>query len=261
MRFANRYGWLGIGEQFHIDLPTTSGRKRRVATKAEGLNNWREEIQTLIFAQHLRECVSEEHTVPLSRYFKWDAPTKRVLVEYGVLGRDILGYGHKEVRRRIKSFFSDDKPLLLKYDKVADGEYKEPHEYHSWRKDEVLGPARLYLAQLINWRIENHTSSRAMIDGTGTLRSRVTPWDLLGAIWLQFHQVVAGEIKLRRCEICGNFLDVTGRRSTKRMHSSCQKREQMKRFRAKKRQRGSRNVSVQETGSRACESGSAWDDT
>ena len=199
-----------------------------VQTKAEEISRWAEEIQALVFANHLWECVVQEHAVPLSGYFVWDYPTERVLVEYGLLGKKILPGSHPLVRRRIKVFVSRDQPFSPCHDKIADGRDKAPEQYATWTKGDLLGPAMLYLTELINEKLNANTDCRIP---QGSRSPQFVAKNLLGAIWLQFSQIVSGEVRLKRCAVCKLYMDVTDKRSTWTKHESCAKRGQMRRYR------------------------------
>jgi hypothetical protein len=60
---------------------------------------------------------------------------------------------------------------------------------------------------------------------------------LIGALWLQFSELIAGERTIRRCEApdCGKWMDISdvARKGSKRMHDRCSLRLRMRRYRDK----------------------------
>ena len=154
---------------------------------------------------------------------------------YGLLGKEILPGSDPLVRDRIKVCVSKDWPFFLCHDKVADGLYKAPEQYARWTKGDLLGPASLYLTELISEKLSTNANCRIP---RGSRSPQFVAKNLLGAIWLQFSQIVSGEVRLKRCAVCKRYMDVTDNRSTKTKHYKCARREQMKGFRAKSKMAG-----------------------
>lgn len=71
--------------------------------------------------------------------------------------------------------------------------------------------------------------------GRVRVEPQIAPANLKAAIWLQFSRLVSGERTVRRCEVCGEWMDITetARRGSKRMHERCSLASRMRRYRAK----------------------------
>jgi len=69
----------------------------------------------------------------------------------------------------------------------------------------------------------------------------VRPVGLLAAAWLGFGEVVSGQRRIRPCEVCGQWMDITdtARPTAKRMHERCAHARRVRRWRQAKRERGS----------------------
>lgn len=104
-----------------------------------------------------------------------------------------------------------------------------------WREGDILGPAKLYLADQINRRLRAAVNRQLTIDSLGNIRPYNTPTNLLSAIWFRLSEIVTGERLIRRCEApdCLKLMDVTDNRSHKRMHDRCSLRLRMQKFRRK----------------------------
>jgi hypothetical protein len=64
----------------------------------------------------------------------------------------------------------------------------------------------------------------------------LSPYDLRSALWLQFANAITGKSVIKRCELCGEFMDVTSsaRPGAKRMHHHCSLAARMRRYRRRK---------------------------
>jgi hypothetical protein len=71
-------------------------------------------------------------------------------------------------------------------------------------------------------------------NGSPAFEGRLFPSSLLTTIWLQVSELLLGERRLRRCEICGRLMDVSdaARPNAKRVHQQCSRNERQKRWRS-----------------------------
>ena len=72
-------------------------------------------------------------------------------------------------------------------------------------------------------------------ESASTASSRLSPNRLLSAIWLQFAEAIAGDRALKRCEVCREWMDISGspRKQARRMHPKCSERIRKRRLRKK----------------------------
>jgi len=102
--------------------------------------------------------------------------------------------------------------------------------------------------ELIIRRVNEYLRASAP-DGTALVRLLITqrgqtfvpvliPSNVLGAVWLQFSQVITGTRILQHCELCKDLMDITdsAHPGSKRMHSRCSNRIRKQRYRSKKRE-------------------------
>jgi hypothetical protein len=99
--------------------------------------------------------------------------------------------------------------------------------------DDLIGAAKLYIVDTYNRRMHRMASPALLIDSLGNLRAHSVPVSLLGAIWLEFGEIVTGVRRLIQCELCSRMMDVTENRKHKRVHDECSKRFRMARWRNK----------------------------
>jgi hypothetical protein len=77
---------------------------------------------------------------------------------------------------------------------------------------------------------------RFNMDEDGDIRRVIEPTSLLSAMWHQFFLALTGEIRLRRCSVCGKWEDMETHRETWSKHKNCANYDRLKKARAKKRE-------------------------
>jgi hypothetical protein len=91
------------------------------------------------------------------------------------------------------------------------------------------------LAKTINRNLASRVSIRIGRDHLGEWKQFTEPVNLKAAIWLYVADLVSGLRRVRRCEVCGQHMDVSGNRRHKSMHDKCSLKTRMSRMRARKR--------------------------
>jgi hypothetical protein len=102
------------------------------------------------------------------------------------------------------------------------------------KTEEVLALAKTFVSETYNRKMMQMASPMLLVDEKGAFHNYSRPSSLLGALWLEFGELVAGSRKQALCESCGKWMDVTGNRNHKRKHDRCVLREKMARYRAKR---------------------------
>jgi hypothetical protein len=74
-------------------------------------------------------------------------------------------------------------------------------------------------------------------DDSGAIHKVIEPISLLSAMWYQFYLTLTGEIRLRRCSLCGKWEDMEGHRTTWSKHANCANYSRVKKARLKKRKK------------------------
>ncbi len=225
LSFANRYGW--IGETGRVD-------QGKLWIPAVTLHHWQQEIQTLVVAHFLWDCVQRDDRRTLRQHFTWDRARFDVRLSIGILGREILPKSHPSMLAQ-DNLPAMSQPFRTFERWMIDAANVEVLKAIGWRRDEVLGPARLAVMNLVNPRLAAYCHPHLYLDKGGKPVGHLTPMNLLGCIWLQFYLTMIGRLKLRLCTVCKKAMDVSDSRSTRKMHDQCSKRERMRRYRLKQR--------------------------
>jgi hypothetical protein len=227
LAFANRYGWLGNTGK--VD------QGKHLWIEAMGLSQWHEEIQAMIVAHHLWDCVQRDDRHTLRDYFAWDRATFNVRLSMAIQEREILPKSHSAMTAEDPSSFTLTPPFLT-FDKwLIDATNVGSLQAIGWNRDDLLGPARLAVMNIVNPRLGAYCHPHLYLDKRGLPVGHLTPVNLLGCLWLQFYLTMIGQLKLRRCTVCKQEMDVSDSRSTRKTHDRCAKNARQQRWRSKKR--------------------------
>jgi len=227
--FANEYGW--IGERGMVQYGDAE------SVRAVGLSTWVEQIQRMTVADGLLTWVSVNDQPALRRYFVWHQEKFDVKVQIEMNGKTIRPFTpppdlNPELTPR------PDRVILHGW---LVGSHIMPHEVPDlpklgWGKHDLTRPALVIAASIINDQLWQFCRPMLTVDHKNArLRGYWTAANLLGCMWLQFYLSVIGQLKLRRCAVCGREMDVSNSRSSKRIHESCSRTERQRRWRAKKK--------------------------
>ena len=195
LRFANRFGMLGLSEE-----------------------PWRQAYPDL------RNRIDEE----ISDWLTEARTVERVLNIWSLVQAND-NYGLRKIIRRkdgqIKAWWEPGGWALIA------GPGFNQKWLRSFRTDDFIGPASLYLATEVNRHLRKCASVGIGLVGKYRFEPYQTPVNLLSAIWIRVSEVLTGKRKLKLCAICNKFLDVTDSRSHKLVHKSCSVRERVRKWR------------------------------
>jgi hypothetical protein len=222
LRFANEFGW--IGERGQVEY-------RGAHVRAVGLRTWTDQIQMMTIADRLLYLVSIKDQQALSRYFVWHPKRFDVQVRIEMNGKAMCpttpGSVSNPKRGRLCGWLV--------------GVHIMPYEIPElpklgWGPHDFTRPALVIAANIINEQLEQFCRPALIMDDKNArLRGHWTAANLLGCIWLQFYLSVIGQLKLRRCTVCGLEMDVSHSRKSKRVHERCSKNGRQARWRAKQK--------------------------
>jgi hypothetical protein len=117
---------------------------------------------------------------------------------------------------------------------LFDGKDTRPWASDLYRYPEVVRPALLYVQKTINEKLQEYPVNIILqIDEEGKVRQRLQPTSLLAAMWYQFNLILAGEGKIRRCSICGEWEDMKDHRGNRKVHPKCANKRRVEEFRKK----------------------------
>jgi hypothetical protein len=223
LRFANEYGW--IGERGKVEYGGAH------SVRAVGLSTWTDQIQEMTIADRLLKLVRRKSQQELSRYFVWHPDRFDVQVRIEMDGKSMVATKPEYPPNPDRAHFWG---WLV-------GSHIMPYEVPElpklgWGRHDFTRPALMIAAGIINQQIGQFCRPMlTMDDKQACLKGYWTAKNLLGCIWLQFYLSVIGQLKLRRCTVCGCEMDVSGSRKNKRVHERCSKNRRQARWRARRK--------------------------
>jgi hypothetical protein len=216
LSFANKYGCLGFDGRGRVD-------------ELDYLHRWYFEAHSMRQAVRVWRLLTSKDFNALSKHFRWlPHPILR-----GV--KSLYFDSHPHLRDRAEAEFPDCRVVM----EVASS---ESPEWEMLKEEDVQTAAQWYLKEIINWHLRgradfelvwtNETGKRPRKRSTLQPRDMrmnrvLMPRNLLGALWLQLEQAVAGEKEYRPCAECGGMFEVssTSARADKRICSdACRSR-------------------------------------
>ena len=212
LKFANKHGWLGVGEPMIPSgvVPTTytipketlkilrQNRHRKLAaTKqlypvrlGERLRTWFKEISTMHRLVRIWEPPFgvEAAKRKFEHRIRWisDYEVRYEWQDEGDEGTEVIAS-------------TRERPWLLPLVQARD--YKKIF--------------RWYLQIAVNERLKEHGVSARMLRHSERLELSIVPENLIGFLWLQFAKAVDGGKAYRRCEDCGKWFELGGKSSRK----------------------------------------------
>ena len=205
--FANRFGELGLSGVIRYQARYNS--IPQAVPYGEEIRDWLFEAGKLHRFYCVWNALRDENHSELRRIIQWEHSRK-----YGLV---------------VTAVFPEAKTAIANAG-------KNTQWLRSWSRGDVVGPAKLYLADQFNENMYAMASPMLLLDFKGLLRPYNSTASLLGALWLEVGQLASGVRKQLPCESCGKVMDVTGLRSDKRKHDKCVLREKMARYRSAKRE-------------------------
>jgi hypothetical protein len=188
-RFATNYGDLGaeLGEAIKRPVPGKPNTYQQVTAISQ--RTWKREITTLQHGVRLWEAIKSSDIQFLKSFFKWqrseenlatvryEGPTMRTSLSASSLGLD------SETRARLV---------------VGD----------------LIFPAHLVLSELIDQNVARFRIPSKLVwsytGGKMVASSRFVPKSLAAALWIQFQKAVVAVPDFTQCEVCREWMEVSG---------------------------------------------------
>jgi hypothetical protein len=201
LAFANQYGKLGIEQALYEMAGDQPGRL--LGTWGEKHQEWVEHIDQMRRAIAIWDMVQARDAAGLSGFIRWRRADS---------GEEYWVY--------------NSYPDLPVNDAGPPGprtQLIEPVE-GLFNRDDVFTPATFLVQRWINTHLKDRASPRLLYQlEFGTQVLQIVPHNLLGAMWLQFAHVIAGNKKHRPCKECGKWIEISSEddgRSARRMFCS-----------------------------------------
>jgi hypothetical protein len=180
---------------------------------------WRREHIDLSFAVMLWEMILKDDE-RLNVIIKWDEETNRAFVR--PFARIRLGC----------DFSSGDESYYAHY-KLPPREIENPGRGTFDPKAAAVAYVREEICRKMT---AFPPVIRFVTDENGDVRRNVEPTSLLSEMWYCFFFACLGDVKLRRCCVCGKWENMEGHRGTWSRHANCANYQRVKRSRQKKRE-------------------------
>ena len=221
--FANEYGW--IGDRCKVKYGDAH------SIRAVGFSTWIDQIQMMTMADRLLTLVKIKDQRALSRYFEWHRERFDVQVRIELDGKTLVAIKPGRTPSFGRSGFFG---WLVGAHIMPDVVPELPKL--GWSRNDFTRPALVIAAYIINQQLGQFCRPMLTVDHKNAcLRGYWTTANLLGCMWLQFYLSVIGQLKLRRCTVCGLEMDVSDSRKSKRVHERCSKNARQARWRAKRK--------------------------
>ena len=106
-----------------------------------------------------------------------------------------------------------------------------PGIFPRFRRTDPTLPARVALVIQLNKKLAGVASPYLLPNRHGQLEGSVRPHNLLAALWVQLFQAITGQRRIVPCSHCGELMDVTGSRRSKKAHGRCAHNAKMRHYR------------------------------
>jgi hypothetical protein len=211
LQFAESYGHLGICTEFFV---ASTLRGPTPLKRGERITDWQNEALIMAAVLNLWSRIQEKD---LRSVIVWEGNTT---VRYCPASDGVTGPA-TTAERRPPPF----RPI------VADARFKYQSFFHGWKRGDLEGPARLYLAAEINSHLQHNVTPQLVFDDSHQFKEYIRPLNLLEAMWYQMCRAFTGDQPIRRCAApdCGRWM--VYERSTKTMHEACAARLRQRRYR------------------------------
>jgi len=184
LAFADQYGLLGDKITTQIILPNKQG------AWGEVLQDWQIELAALKHAVVLWDLVQTGNVERLAAHIIW----KEQGVTYD---------SHPE-------YPSDKGPIGDVHTQEWIAIEHEPDMLARFQPGDVGQPALYYVQRVVNRHLTGRVSPRVLWNREHTeLGLYMVPSGLIGALWLQFAQAIAGHKQYHRCEYCDTWFEVS----------------------------------------------------
>jgi len=192
-------------------------------SKPDPLNLWKFEHRDLSFAVMLWELASNNDP-RLNGIMEWHEDTRRV-------------YAYTFPKEKLEEIDFERFGKDEKYSPNFISPPRRIENYFPQRYDVKKAALRYVLQEAIRKLSFYPLGFELQIDEKEQINKILKPGSLLSAMWYQLFLAATGEIKLKRCSICGRWENMEGHRESWSKHANCANYDRVKRARKKKQGR------------------------
>ena len=169
------------------------------------------------------DCAQNNRTDLLSQSFTWENGTLKYkstrMAQFMSADEAKSAFGDAETLTFEENIRNDYEPFTDRLDSVSWFSDQRSREYIE--EGDLIEPAKIYCARVINKQLEDELSQNMIYDVTGgNFSLYTTPKSLLAAMWLQFAQSIVEDTSFYQCEHCGKWF-VPKRSTAKVCSASC----------------------------------------
>ena len=182
LRFANSYGLLGGGPRWIAPEPKRKGTETTAVT-GELRSHWQEHLHGMKAAVTLWKAIRGRRLFCTRKLYPLAQPRSRHL--------------------RLAAIQRIDYPV--EHPRHDRGAGINSHLLERFQHGDVLKPARLYLQEVVNKSLAELVAPRLLwkAPDRNEMGLFMVPSTLIGCLWLQLADAIAGFQKFRLCESCG----------------------------------------------------------
>ncbi len=213
IEFANRYGLLG---KYVFVMPHGGG----VVDWGESLARWKYESRTMGILLAIWDMVQKRDAGKLGQIIIWPRPYNTALLqllsEYDESQKRWVAIQHKG-----KGYAPG---LVIE---VLASPQINPELLERWQMGMPVEPAKYYVYREVNKHLEGHVAPKIL----PFLKDRIYlfPDSLLAALWVMFLMEITGNVRIRQCDVCGEWKEVALTRSSFYCSNTCRQKAYYKR--------------------------------
>ena len=191
----------------------------------ESLERWRYESRAMGVLLAIWDMVQKKDAGKLGQIIIWSGTSDHVLL------RLLSEYDESQKRWVVTQYKGKGyAPGLVT--KVLASPQINPELLERWQMGMPVEPAKYYVYHKVNEHLEGHVSPKIL----PFLKDRIClfPDSLLAALWLMFLMEITGNVRIRQCDVCGEWKEVALTRSSFYCSNTCRQKAYYKRHKQQK---------------------------
>jgi hypothetical protein len=140
----------------------------------------------------------------------------------------------QQLRQRLQWESEDSIVVLLEHKRTRIHRVHHLSLFKKLRYGDPGDAAKAFLLLEVNEKLGGSVSPGLLMDRHWALVGRLRPDNLLAALWVLFFQTIHGQRQIVFCQYCGDWIDITGHRRSKKAHARCVHNAKMARYRKKR---------------------------
>ena len=213
IEFANRYGLLGKSV---LLMPHGGGE----LVTGESLERWRYESRAMGVLLAIWDMVQNREAGKLGQIIIFRPNPNTTFLQ-------LLSKYDKSQKRWVATQYKGNGYAPGLVTEVLASPQINPELLKRWQIGMPVEPAKYYVFHKVNKHIEGHVSPKIL----PFLEDRIYlfPDSLLAALWVMFLMEITGNVRIRQCDVCGEWKEVALTRSSFYCSNTCRQKAYYKR--------------------------------